>query len=137
MSETITILPREPVIVTIQPPTEEVTSNSISVLPASPLEVEIQSSVTSVETSSPQTVNLVISESASPPGVNTVTLTDMDTEPGVTYIGVADSGTLTSAPAWRIFKIVEADDHPLKVPPTGRAFDNVWDNRASLVYQNG
>ncbi len=137
MTDTITVAPRGPVVVSIVPPVEEVTSNSISVLPSSPVAVGVQSTVTSVSTSSPQTVELVISESASPPGVNTQTLTDMTTTPGAVYVGIADSGELTSAPVWRIFKVVEADSHPLKVPPTGRAYDNIWDNRDILVYQNG
>lgn len=137
MADTITISPRPPVVLTIDQPSETVTTNSIEVQPSGPVALGIQSSTTTLSATSPASVSLVLSESSNPPGTLTQTITDMTTAPGAVYVGIAASGSLTSAPVWRIFKVVEADSHPLKVPPTGRAYDNIWDNRDILVYQNG
>jgi len=54
---------------------------------------------------------------------------------GVSYMGEADPGTLTSAPTWRIKRITETGADVAVVWADGDAsFDNVWDDRASLTY---
>lgn len=52
------------------------------------------------------------------------------------YKGWAEVGSLTSAPVWRIQKIVIGfDDDVTKTWAEGNAeFDNVWDDHLSLVY---
>ena len=52
------------------------------------------------------------------------------------YKGWAEVGSLTSAPVWRIQKIVIGfDDDVTKTWAEGNAeFDNIWDDHLSLVY---
>lgn len=52
------------------------------------------------------------------------------------YKGWAEVGSLTSAPVWRIQKIVIGfDDDVTKTWADGNAeFDNIWDDHLSLVY---
>ena len=50
----------------------------------------------------------------------------------VTYVGVAARGTATSAAAWKIFKLDTTSG--LSKKWASGAYDQVWDNRASLTY---
>lgn len=54
---------------------------------------------------------------------------------GVTYVGLAEAGTVTSASEWQIKRITEVgDDLQIEFADGDSEFDNVWDNRASLSY---
>ena len=54
---------------------------------------------------------------------------------GVTYIGEAIPGTALSAATWRIKRMTEVDpDLTIEWADGNHAFDNVWNNRASLSY---
>ena len=58
-----------------------------------------------------------------------------DAGSGVTYIGFADPGTDTSAAAWRIQRLTESgNDLTVEWADGNTAFDNVWDDRATLAY---
>lgn len=50
-----------------------------------------------------------------------------------TYIGNATPGVLTSAAAWRIKRLTNADNTILYADGNAN-FDNIYDNRAALVY---
>jgi hypothetical protein len=52
------------------------------------------------------------------------------------FLGEASPGTLSSAPSWRIRKLVYAADGDVTITwaDGNSLFDNVWDNRASLTY---
>lgn len=52
------------------------------------------------------------------------------------YLGEAAVGANASAPAWRIQKMVFGVDGDVTITwaDGNSAFDNVWDNRASLSY---
>jgi len=50
----------------------------------------------------------------------------------ITYVGVATRGTATSAAAWKIFKLDTTSG--LSKKWASGAYDQVWDNRASLTY---
>jgi hypothetical protein len=52
----------------------------------------------------------------------------------VTYVGEAQPGTATSAPAWRIKKLDTASGTSVKWADGDTLFNNVWDNRAGLTY---
>lgn len=54
----------------------------------------------------------------------------------VIYTGVAEVGSATSSPLWRISKTtLETDDDVTIEWADGNAnFDNIWDNRLALVY---
>lgn len=56
---------------------------------------------------------------------------------GITYVGKAALGSLTSAAAWQIMKMDETGT-PVTLVATwadgNDSFDNVWDNRTSLTY---
>lgn len=54
----------------------------------------------------------------------------------VTYVGKATPGTSTSAPSWRIFRITTTaeGDLALEYADGDVAYDNVWDDRESLIY---
>lgn len=52
---------------------------------------------------------------------------------GTTYIGEAPVGTPTSAPYWRIQKIVVSGS-TTTITWASSKFDQIWDNRASLSY---
>lgn len=53
----------------------------------------------------------------------------------VTYVGVANTGTLTSAASWKIKKITESGSQLIITWADGNSNeDNIWDNRASLTY---
>ncbi len=51
-----------------------------------------------------------------------------------TYIGTADPGTAESAASWQVKKIVSTNPTSIKFADGTSAFDNVWDDRASLTY---
>lgn len=54
---------------------------------------------------------------------------------GVTYAGEAVVGTAGSAASWRIKRITESGTTTVIEYADGdTAFDNIWDNRASLTY---
>lgn len=54
---------------------------------------------------------------------------------GVSYIGEAVPGSITSASVWRIKRMTETGPNVAIVWADGDAsFDNIWDNRASLSY---
>ena len=55
------------------------------------------------------------------------------TDGSVDYVGEAAIGTATSAASWRIKKIDSTTGIVIQWAGTG-AFDQVWDNRASLIY---
>lgn len=50
-----------------------------------------------------------------------------------TYIGYAEPGTLTDAATWKIKRMTNASGVVVWADGNSR-FDNVWDDRASLVY---
>jgi len=54
---------------------------------------------------------------------------------GVTYAGQAQAGTLPSAAGWRIRRLTESGGDVIVEWADGdAAYDNVWDDRASLTY---
>lgn len=54
---------------------------------------------------------------------------------GVTYVGSAPAGSVTSDAVWQIKKIVEsAGDITITWADGNGLFDNVWDSRGSLSY---
>ncbi len=57
----------------------------------------------------------------------------MATVGSIDYLGEAVIGTATSAPSWRIKKIDNSSGIVITWADTG-AFDQIWDNRASLTY---
>lgn len=56
--------------------------------------------------------------------------------PTFAYLGKAPVGTATSAAAWQVQKLVFGVDGDVEVTwaDGNAAFDNVWDDRASLSY---
>jgi hypothetical protein len=59
----------------------------------------------------------------------------LDDTGGTTYIGEASPGSLTSASAWRIKRVVETGPDSVITWADGDSdFDNIWDNRLSLTY---
>lgn len=50
-----------------------------------------------------------------------------------TYIGEANPGTATSAASWRVKRLTNADN-TIVFADGNSSFDNVWDDRLSLVY---
>ena len=54
----------------------------------------------------------------------------------VTSVGKATVGAVTNAAVWKVFKMTTEGDGDLKIEYADgdAAFDNVWDNRASLSY---
>ena len=52
----------------------------------------------------------------------------------VTYLGLADIATTTSAASWQIRKMDESSGLVITWADGDDEFDNVWDNRASLSY---
>ena len=58
-----------------------------------------------------------------------------DAGSGVSYVGMAAVGTLTSAALWRVKKMAETGaDIAITWADGDSSFDNIWDNRASLSY---
>lgn len=53
----------------------------------------------------------------------------------VTYVGESAVGTATASASWRVKKIDETNDPDVTIKWAGTGeFDQVWDNRASLIY---
>lgn len=53
----------------------------------------------------------------------------------VTYVGKASTSALTSNPVWQIMKIEISGSITIVAYADGDSeFNNIWDNRASLVY---
>ena len=58
-----------------------------------------------------------------------------DVGSGITYLGEAEPGAVTSNSVWRIKKIVETGpDVAITWADGDDLFDNIWDNRLSLSY---
>ena len=58
-----------------------------------------------------------------------------DASSTVTYVGLADPGSATSAAVWQIKKLTTSGSVTTVTLADGNSnFDNVWDNRASLSY---
>jgi hypothetical protein len=66
-------------------------------------------------------------------GLNELCLDDTSTA-NVTYVGIAVIGSATSAAVWRIKKIDETTGLVITWADSNSNFDNIWDNRTSLVY---
>ena len=69
--------------------------------------------------------------------LNPQNILELDEAAGsITYVGEAVVGTATSAASWRIYRIDESGDPELiKLYGGGStAFDQIWDDRASLAY---
>lgn len=58
---------------------------------------------------------------------------DDTTTAGYTYMGEAAPGTATSAAAWRVSRLNQSTS-TIEYADGDGAFDNVWDDRASLSY---
>lgn len=52
----------------------------------------------------------------------------------ITYVGLADPGSGTDDPVWKIRKIDETSGTVITWADGNTKFDNVWDNHASLTY---
>lgn len=54
----------------------------------------------------------------------------------VTYVGKASPGTSVAAASWQVFRMTTTleGDLSLEYADGNAAYDNVWDNRASLTY---
>lgn len=59
-----------------------------------------------------------------------------DAGAGITFIGEAQPGSLTSSPVWRIRRLDESGDPEIIIlfADGNDLFDNIWDNRVSLNY---
>lgn len=54
---------------------------------------------------------------------------------GVSYVGRAKPGTITSIPQWQIKRLtITGADSVVEWADGNNKFDNVWDNRAALTY---
>lgn len=51
------------------------------------------------------------------------------------YVGTAPRGAVATDQAWQVYKIVEADDHELKIPAVAGL--HTWDERTTLTYVAG
>jgi len=62
-------------------------------------------------------------------------LLQVDSVGTTTYLGYADSGTITSGSTWAIKKIVETgNDVSITWADGDKSFDNIWDDRLMLTY---
>ena len=52
----------------------------------------------------------------------------------LTYVGLAQPGTITSAATWQVFRINETTGTIIKWADGNDSFDNIFDNRESLSY---
>lgn len=80
------------------------------------------------------TINQMIDELMA---TNYATRYDQDSAtPTFAYLGKAQVGTLTSAAAWQVQKLTFGADGDVDITwaDGNAAFDNIWDNRASLSY---
>ena len=58
-----------------------------------------------------------------------------DTGTGITYVGTAPTGSSLSAPVWKIKQILTSGLVLRILWADGDSqYDNIWDNRASLIY---
>lgn len=58
-----------------------------------------------------------------------------DAGSGVTYVGKAEAGSLQASAVWKIFKMVESSgDLVITWADGNSSFDNVWNDRAILIY---
>lgn len=64
---------------------------------------------------------------------------DETTTSGRVYVGIAPKGTATSAASWMMFEFYDLthaeDPYKMRLADGNELFDNVWDDRASLVYK--
>jgi hypothetical protein len=62
-------------------------------------------------------------------------LLQVDTVGNIVYLGYAEPGTTASSPTWSIKKIVETGgDVDITWADGNNNFDNVWDDRLTLIY---
>ena len=62
-------------------------------------------------------------------------LLQVDSEGSTTYLGYADPGTATSSALWAIKRIVETGkDVSITWADGDNSFNNIWDDRLTLVY---
>ncbi len=52
----------------------------------------------------------------------------------VTYVGAANPGTADAAALWQIKKIDSSSGTTINYADGNALFDNVWDDRAALIY---
>jgi hypothetical protein len=63
--------------------------------------------------------------------------TEIDDQPNVTYLGLAQLGALPSEPKWQIRAIIKNGAFTsVKYANGSIAYDQVWDDRAGLTYSN-
>lgn len=68
-------------------------------------------------------------------GASTVYALRLDDVTGVSYVGEALPGALTSGASWRIKRITETGpDLVIEFADGNSSFDNIWDNRLALSY---
>jgi hypothetical protein len=65
---------------------------------------------------------------------NLLTYLDESTTPNVTYIGQAPIGSDESQAVWQIKKVDESSGIIITWADGNSNFDNIWNNRASLIY---
>lgn len=72
----------------------------------------------------------------SAPSLPTLTKLAYDASGNVEYVGEASPGSATSSAVWRVQKLTYDGSGNLTTVATanGGAFDQIWDNRASLTY---
>lgn len=58
----------------------------------------------------------------------------IDKAGNTTYVGEAAVGSLGSQPVWRVSRIVSAGNLTTSLYAGSGLFDQVWDNRAGLIY---
>ena len=78
----------------------------------------------------------VVGTTGSTPTTDTSEATRLDdVGGGVTYVGKAVAGTLTSVASWKIEKIVQTGaDIAITWADGNTNYDNIWDDRLSLSY---
>lgn len=110
----------------------ETEAESVVVLEAGTEVVIPTAEVTEVVIPEDQAVEVIVVETGASTQ-QTTHLTEFIT--GGLYVGVAPKGAEASDAAWDISKIVEADDHPRKVPSAPGRY--AWSDRATLTYVAG
>jgi len=61
--------------------------------------------------------------------------TDKTTTANTTYVGYADPNTATSSASWQVLRVIDSSGNKtLEYADGNDSYDNVWDNRASLIY---
>lgn len=74
----------------------------------------------------------VVSGTVTPAGTTTC-LTEF-TPDGI-YVGIAPLGSLPTAVAWQLYRVVDTDPHPVKIPDD--AARHAWTERTDLTYIDG